>query len=281
MQMARLQANDIGHNAAISACSRARRWQRALALLPRMAQDFVHPTRISFNSAIESCETQWKVTVDLLAAMQRADIVPDDMSHGRALASLARAAQGWALALSLGSANCDLVSHNVLIASCGQGSAWAASLALLAAMPSRELRADVVSFNSAITACGSAGRWQLAISLLMTMVEADLRRDAIGLAAAMTACEKEGLWQMAVNLFTVLADVHQDVVTYSTAMAAYGRGSQWQAVLVLLWEMADADVSPNEFSFHAAIAACADEGAWQLALALLGAMDDRSIRRSA
>eukprot|EP00439_Symbiodinium_sp_Y106_P012966 s3447_g1.t3 len=280
MQMARLQANDIGHNAAISACSRARRWQRALALLPRMAQDFVHPTRISFNSAIESCETQWKVTVDLLAAMQRADIVPDDMSHGRALASLARAAQGWALALSLGSANCDLVSHNVLIASCGQGSAWAASLALLAAMPSRELR-DVVSFNSAITACGSAGRWQLAISLLMTMVEADLRRDAIGLAAAMTACEKEGLWQMAVNLFTVLADVHQDVVTYSTAMAAYGRGSQWQAVLVLLWEMADADVSPNEFSFHAAIAACADEGAWQLALALLGAMDDRSIRRSA
>merc|ERR1711865_370939 len=52
-----VQPNVISFNAAISACEKGGKWERALELLQEMRQSGVQPDVISFSSAISACES--------------------------------------------------------------------------------------------------------------------------------------------------------------------------------------------------------------------------------
>eukprot|EP00435_Cladocopium_sp_Y103_P031341 s771_g7.t3 len=64
-------------------------------------------------------------------------------------------------------------------------------------------------------------------------------------------------------------EVEQDVVTYNVAVAACGRGQQWERSLALLETMSAVDIPPDFETYQAASLACSRNGEWEQALTFL------------
>ncbi|OLP77006.1 Catechol O-methyltransferase, partial [Symbiodinium microadriaticum] len=64
-------------------------------------------------------------------------------------------------------------------------------------------------------------------------------------------------------------EVEQDVVTFNVAVAALGRGQQWERSLCLLDGMPAADIEPDFETYQALSLACSRNGEWEKALTFL------------
>ena len=71
MPGARLHANVISFNAALSACEKSSFWAKALQLFATMPAGAVEPDLISFNSCISACgsSSEWQMAVHFLSLM--------------------------------------------------------------------------------------------------------------------------------------------------------------------------------------------------------------------
>ena len=114
---------------AITAWSRAREPQRALALLEEMKSRSVEPDVISFSAAISACGAggQWERALSLLEEMRTRGVEP------------------------------NVYSFNATISACEKAGQWERALALLEEMRTRGVKPDVVSFSAAISACEQCG----------------------------------------------------------------------------------------------------------------------------
>ena len=88
MQSKDLEPNVITYSAAISACEKAKRQERALDPLAEM-QESLEPDVITHNAASRACEKtkQPERTLDLLAEMQSKDLEPDAVACGAAISA--------------------------------------------------------------------------------------------------------------------------------------------------------------------------------------------------
>ena len=77
MQKARIQADVIIFNAALSACEKDAQWQRALSLFDGIQKIRIQPDVITFSVTISACEKgkQWPRALRLFDGMQKAWIM--------------------------------------------------------------------------------------------------------------------------------------------------------------------------------------------------------------
>ena len=71
--------------------------------------------------------------------------------------------------------------------------------------------------------------------------------------------------------------IGSNVVSFSAAISACEKGSQWERGFHLLERMPQAKCAPDQVSLNALISACEDSGQWQMALELLSQMPAASI----
>ncbi|CAJ1387548.1 unnamed protein product [Effrenium voratum] len=98
------------------------------------------------------------------------------------------------------------------------------------------------------------------------------------LVRAMSRCSRSSAWQSALSIFRLCARKQQGLVGFNAALAACGKGGQWQQAARLLEAMGRAQLRPSVVSFGAAIDACAKAApAWPKALHLLREMRRQSL----
>ncbi|CAK0895027.1 unnamed protein product [Prorocentrum cordatum] len=150
--------------AALGACSRAQRWERALLLAAGLGRAALVPDLVFCNATLAACEkgAQWQRALALLASMLRAGPRPDAISYTAALGA------------------------------CDRGSFWAGSVDLLGSMRESRLAADPILHNAVASSLERASRWKQALQWLLTGQRHTHALDGMIYAAAAAACSQAG-----------------------------------------------------------------------------------------
>eukprot|EP00435_Cladocopium_sp_Y103_P054577 s1102_g17.t2 len=156
-------------------------WRMALQLL-QQAERAKEMDGIVVNSAIRACEqaAQWVIALHLLQRLVRGLAPPQVASFNTAAAACASAMQWqrslWLIFEELSrnmEAPPNIISFNVAISACEKGSKWATALALMEAMPRRQLQATVSSYGALAASYEKAAKGLRALRLLERMQEVD------------------------------------------------------------------------------------------------------------
>eukprot|EP00434_Breviolum_minutum_P008306 symbB.v1.2.007328.t1/scaffold420.1/size231607/4 len=92
-----------------------------------------------------------------------------------------------------------------------------------------------------------------------------LKANLVTYTAAMAACGRGLHWSSALDLFKEMKDrnIAPNIVTFNTLLE--GMDQEWQRALALLLEIP----KPNSFSYHNVMSCCASANEWPVALQLL------------
>jgi pentatricopeptide repeat protein len=186
-----------------------------------------------------------------------------------------------------------VITYSAAISACEKGSQGERVLELLSEMRAHGLVPDVITYNTVFDACQKSSQWAHALELLSEMrkygvasneqyasardrIETLQRReklnrpDVISYSAAISACEKGSQWQRALDLLKEMReqDVQPDLPCFNAAISACEKGSQYQRALELLDEIQEQGLEPDAISFSAAISACERAGERRKALRL-------------
>ena len=149
---------------------------------------------------------------------------------------------------------------------------------LLTRMRRRGVRPNVYTYNSLLKICASSASASEALSLLsQCQREPGVKPDLITYTTTMKACARGRQEDKVRELFRAAKDMGMelDVYFYTTAMDACAKGKKqnsWKNALLLLDEMKEKGIAPNEVTYGVAVAACGNGGQWKRALELLDQM---------
>ncbi|CAE7681784.1 unnamed protein product [Symbiodinium pilosum] len=99
------------------------------------------------------------------------------------------------------------------------------------------------------------------------MQDETLQPDVITYSAAVSACEKKGQWQAALLLLFELegASGRADMILASSAISSCEKRSQWTMAVFLLMSMLSSGLKADGIMYNSAISACEKER-WEMAL---------------
>ena len=150
----RLQPSVITFSAAISACAVGKKWQEAVFLLGKCAEQ-MPPDVVAYNASLNACEKagQWSAALALLSELCSNHHIDGSVP--------------------------DVISYNSTISVCALAAKWELALSLLRHMPVQRLQPNMITYNSAFAAIaasaaseiseprsGSRGEWQHVLELL-------------------------------------------------------------------------------------------------------------------
>eukprot|EP00913_Durusdinium_trenchii_P030633 g28690.t1 len=309
LELVEVIPSTVGYNQVIRACGQVKCWYLALELLHRMPGRSPHQDLVSFNLALTSCRDHPQHAAALLKQLP---FPPDAVTFSAAIMATVDWREALCLLEEMSQQSLESTAprileacHNAAIRACDRAGEWTKALVLLDEMVLGDF-SDIISFNSVINACEQASEWLVALRLLET-IEAEgskVSPDVVTISAAISACEKAGIWMWALGLlersvepdtrlrqiilmdadfgastrhlrWEAFSEVFQDVIAYSSVIAAFDRSSLWVEALQILTSMEAGQVPPNDVSFNSAISACAKGGEWQRAVWLLQGMASR------
>ncbi|CAE8743032.1 unnamed protein product, partial [Polarella glacialis] len=225
-------------NAAVTACSRARQWPQALALLAAVQRgEFpqAQPNTAGFNAALSAFlgggdVRQWPRALQLVQDMRHSALLPDAFTYGT-LASVCAAAHKASLALDLpqemyrSRLQPDLAACNALAAAAGLAQQWQQVLSLLGLpyLASLSLRPDITSLGTLLDSLERGRQWQRALQAL-----SEARRckqpspDQAAFSSTIAACGKSHQSSQAFHLLSVmkLDRLNPNIVTYNNVIAS-------------------------------------------------------------
>eukprot|EP00435_Cladocopium_sp_Y103_P009539 s1894_g2.t1 len=264
-----LHTGTMGCSAAIRAASG--RWRDALQLLQRMMWQRIPADRSSYNSELHSIKSQWQRAAELARTLP-----PDTVAMNTVINACARAGQ-WALTLAL-LGNMAIIQLEADVFSCATalgvltergGSAWRDANEFLRSTDTSKIRPNHVTFGTALGCCGS--RWEIAQELMQRVSLERLQHDLVMCNSALDCCDRAQRWDLALHVLTrerVDRVQRWDVISFTAAIAACEKSSQWRSAVDLLPQMTRIEVTPDDVCLNAAIDACASAGetsqGWQL-----------------
>ncbi|CAM9172475.1 unnamed protein product [Scytosiphon promiscuus] len=187
----------------------------------------------------------------------------------------------------------DIQTINTVMSACAKAGNWALALEVMDKGRRLDgLHPNRVTYNTAISACGRGGESDRAVRLLRDMRLDGLAPNAISYNSAIAACSVNGQWRRALSLLAEMeaattagagdrgrgdkgraAGPPPDRYSFSSAIAACGRGGQWSLAVGLLSAMRRKGIAPGVVAFNAAISACGAAGQWERAVGLLRDME--------
>ena len=113
--------------------------------------------------------------------------------------------------------------------------------------------------------------WQHALWLLVDL-EGWLQPTVVTYSTALDACAKASEWQQALGLLQRMGrrGLELSPVVQTTGISALGRGGKWEMALQLLGELQVRRLEAQVLAYNAAISACDRGNQWRRAVFLLG-----------
>ncbi|CAE7532490.1 unnamed protein product [Symbiodinium sp. CCMP2456] len=250
MPGAGIEVNQFHVTAAMRACSKAGKWDTALALLESLDSLRVPQEEKIFGAVFSCCERcgRWQQVLALMASM---------------------ASQSAWSRTSPSSA-----SYNYAVSACEQATQWGQAVQLLADMQEKSIYMDGSTTCSVLSACVKARQLAEVTSVLNLMRRNAVQGSTIACSAAIGACSHAGLWHLATELLDYMAatKVPRNIITFSSAISSCAKAGQWSVALQILQQMSSCHVVHDTISCSAAISACEKAGQWTVALEILGSM---------
>ncbi|CAE8651800.1 unnamed protein product, partial [Polarella glacialis] len=265
-------------------CRSCRRWDLAIELLFRsMVAARTEPETTSLNSALHALSggSRWATALQLLRAGLNANLQPDAVTCGAAVAALGLRSGGdrshaahalaegepchehWFRALDMLTSlrrfwvEPSIVAQNAAMAVAAVASSWVAALALLADAQRRTLQPDTTSQNTALSALAGDRRRK-----------AEETSDAPG---------QGHCWRRTLDLLKAMRlgkSAGPDVISVTSGLTAVGRALRWDVSLdLLLWlREGGCGLEPDLPACNAALTAVGEAWRWPVALGLLSSM---------
>ncbi|CAE7553805.1 FKBP65 [Symbiodinium sp. KB8] len=283
MQKAQLQPSDLHCTALMRACTKGGDPATAMRVFAEVAE----PSAMVFAAAISTCGAagDWEIALDILSAMEDAELNPDLVSFNAALAACHRAVKSKPALRLLEEIRRrelqpDVVSYSTVISACEEGRRWLQALRLLSSMGQVKVPPNVVTYSAAISACEKGRQWERALQLISEMRGSGVEPNVVSHASVLSACEKAQEWRWALHYWAQLqsAGVRMNRVTYSAAIGAAGIGKHWDASVRLLAEMWARRVMPDVRNYTLALSTLEQARQWQLAVHLLLQMRQRKLK---
>eukprot|EP00439_Symbiodinium_sp_Y106_P044772 s81_g5.t1 len=253
----------------------------------RVFAEVAEPSAMVFAAAISTCGAagDWEIALDLLSAMEDAELNPDLVSFNAALAACHRAVKSKPALRLLEEIRRrelqpDVVSYSTVISACEEGRRWLQALRLLSSMGQVKVPPNVVTYSAAISACEKGRQWERALQLISEMQGSGVEPNVVSHASVLSACEKAQQWCWALQYWAQLelAGVRMNRVTYSAVIGAAGVGKHWDASVRLLAEMWARRVMPDVRNYTLALSTLEQARQWQLAVHLLQQMRQRKLK---
>ena len=223
---------------------------------PQTGRSFCRPNVATYNAAMQACGSagRWREALRLLRAMLAESVAPNATSFTSAIAACGAAGE-WeqarrvlgAVKAAHGAALLSVGSYNAAIKACGDAGRFEEAVEVLREMEA-DARAggapapDVTTYTAAIKASWGAGHEQ-AVLLLREMPARGVTPSRISYNAAIAACGRGGEWELAESLFREMArlGLGPDVISYNSLISALGGAGQWERAVGYLREMSAAD----------------------------------------
>eukprot|EP00435_Cladocopium_sp_Y103_P056528 s858_g19.t1 len=272
-------------NAVISACSKAKQWQQALALLV----DSPLRDAVSLAAAL-GAKPPWRQVLQLLQAAERWQLRSDEIVASAAISSCSHRYQ-WEVSLALlmkFKVEESTVAVGAVISGAEHSAQWQVAIALLNNLRTK-VRPSFIAFSTTVLACSKSSQWEAVMQLLE---EEGRALDAVTCTAAITACRDGHNWQFALSLLFDALDCQPSpfqqrgeapsLTSSNACLSALERSSRWQlAICMLINDLPARRLQLDEVSFNTTISCCTARLKWQHALALLRRMQQHQLREDA
>eukprot|EP00929_Paragymnodinium_shiwhaense_P076349 TRINITY_DN39235_c0_g1_i2.p1 TRINITY_DN39235_c0_g1~~TRINITY_DN39235_c0_g1_i2.p1 ORF type:complete len:760 (+),score=156.87 TRINITY_DN39235_c0_g1_i2:19-2298(+) len=263
MRAAKLVCDAEAINKTMSACSRSRLWQQAIALFEDEELASVLDA-ISLNTCIGACErgAAWALAVHLLLrgmpARGESATAPDFVAYGAAMGACTKSTK-WEASLrllDLAGAACgsrNLLMYTTAMSACSRALQWEKVLQLLNDVGKDSLTPDVMTYGAAVAACGKASEWAGALHLVSEMRLQGMGLDAFVLRALVAACGRAKAWEVA---FAAIAEAQRGGLHIDhglqAALRAALEGVPEAADLEAVWKPAGRDTDDEAAQSHEA-----------------------------
>ncbi|CAJ1434629.1 unnamed protein product [Effrenium voratum] len=258
-------------------------WRRALVLLQEASQVFLQSDTVTYNTAINACDS-WPTASLLLFEASARTLQLDVISCTAAISSDWQRACGLLELLTARALEGNLQTYNSLLGRALE-LRWLQGLALFAVIASCRLELDIISYNSV----AKSGSWELAARYWQQAAQKALSPshvtsntltskggwrlalapwDAVGFGAAIAAAR----WRRALELLSRLATVacEASAISLGATVDTCAQDGLWKRAQTLLAHPSCSRVQPNTVACNALVNACEKSSQWQGALNILG-----------
>eukprot|EP00929_Paragymnodinium_shiwhaense_P007441 TRINITY_DN111362_c0_g1_i1.p1 TRINITY_DN111362_c0_g1~~TRINITY_DN111362_c0_g1_i1.p1 ORF type:complete len:1147 (-),score=236.50 TRINITY_DN111362_c0_g1_i1:25-3465(-) len=267
--------------AALNACSRARRWEKAVLQTCRLQDMGIHHHGGSLTSTVAALradnrgpgESTWRLVLNFLRYMRGSMLPPNDITMNAVLSGTAGGSWNSALGLLRSFAGhwlrSDSVSFNTVMHGCGAASLWRQSVEVVTALLDNAITPCYFSANTAIVSCGNAAKWRQAARALDCMVEQKVLPRADELSALVLACGHAESITPALAVLTSARSaygVRMERRLCSSSLKACKMVAAWMQTAHFLEKLGGCSVELDASSFNAALSTFGQAGPWQQAV---------------
>ncbi|CAE7347023.1 unnamed protein product [Symbiodinium sp. CCMP2456] len=256
-------------------------WTEALDVLRCMGEARLLPKAPRCCAVQARCDRagRWKESALFLERMAMASIELGAIAYGTAANGCRRAQGLWPRALALlrelGIIGCEVsdIAINTGLASCSYGYAWEQALHLLGLLKTQDRKQSTTAANTAAKACESELRWELVLELLAPLM-AGSKVDVFSCSTSVSACGRGSRWQAALLLWQGYdrLQVPLNLVAYGAVCSALNLGRP-ELCGGLLEEMRRKQLQPNLIICNVALSSFLELHLWPASLQLLEEMD--------
>ncbi|CAE8625027.1 unnamed protein product [Polarella glacialis] len=273
------KASGFGHDeiigsAVVAACSAAKRWTQALALLGQLRSATVELGAIAYNSGLTGCArgAAWPDGLALLSRMKGLGVELQVVSFNAA-AALCRAPGRWAQgAALLQEARCrgfrpTAVSYNTLLSINDKSGTWASALAVLQSFRLFGVQSDCTTLNSALSCCEKGGRWELALEILQKAAASGSLQDEVTLNSVTSSCGRSGHWTLALSVLALACcrGIRVGAIMCTAAASGCDTGGHWAQALLLCASLRDRGIAADVELRGVEVSALGRGGLWEVA----------------
>jgi len=266
--------------AAISACARCGRWEKAFEVLSHMQEARLKPDLAAVASAISACklESQWEHAMSMLVSMRTAGREPDVACYGAVMAACGTANQ-WQRSFDLlslaRSARLEPEASQVVgtaIWTCARSyNQWHNALHVLGLARQAQVALDADCLNGGVVAYCTGRKWDDALALLAQMRSESMVPSTDAYEELILACARGRRWAQSLALFEAMqsAGVELHNHTFTLLMRAFNKTEQWQRSLVLYEQLSTKRLEPDALSCSLCISAAGKGRQWKMSLEFL------------
>ncbi|CAE7307570.1 MRL1 [Symbiodinium pilosum] len=274
----RLQADIISYSAAISACEKCAKWKTSMEM-----------DVITYCAAISAC--QKSVALGLFREMR--SFKPSIVAANAVISAFGMASE-WQRALTQFRSSSytlkpDVVTYAAVmtalekaVTACGNAAQWSIAIYLLEEAQARMLQPDVVTHDGALVVkrVKDLPGYEMAATGFLDRADSLSVLTVVTFSAAISACGKSSQWIAALDLFSSMdkRTLEANVITLSSAITACERSLKWPEALVLIADALSTQLKPNTIAYSAALSACSQSWQWGASLALLAYFQRRAVR---